>query len=113
MALTTIYVTSGLDATGRRRARNSGPRAVWTRSTQADLLASAGFVDIDEVDITAQFESTARAWITESEAHADAFAALEAPGAFEERQQDRRRQLRAIEDGILRRGLFSATRPGR
>jgi len=76
-----------------------------------DLLASAGFDDIDELDMTAAFATTARAWLTEAEANAEALAAVEAPGAFEQRQRERRKQLAAIEDGLLRRGLFSARRP--
>ena len=77
------------------------------------LLASAGFVDIDLVDVTDDFAATARAWLTEAAAHAEALAAVEAPGAFDARQRERRTQLSAIEDGLLRRGLLSATRrPG-
>jgi hypothetical protein len=74
-------------------------------------LASAGFVDIDEIDLTDEFVSTGRAWIDEWEEHAEELARLEGRAAFEERQRDRRVQLRAVEDGLLRRGLFSASRP--
>jgi hypothetical protein len=110
MAFTTIYVTPGLPVAGRLRARRSGPRAVASRSEQARLLASAGFVDIEQLDLTAEFATTARAWITENESNAAELAKLEPPGAFEQRQRERRTQLAAIEDGLLRRGLFSARR---
>ena len=49
----------------------------------------------------------------EWDAHADVLAPLEPPGGFELRQRERRAQLAAVEDGLLRRGLFSATRPTR
>ena len=81
------------------------------RSRQSQLLASAGFVDIDELDVSAEFATTARAWLTEGQAHADQLTSLEPPGAFAERQRERRTQLAAIYDGLLRRGLFSATAP--
>ena len=42
---------------------------------------------------------------------ADELIQLEGQTAFDERQRERRKQLRAIEDGLLRRGLFTATRP--
>ena len=113
IAYTTIYVTPGLAPAQRRRAQRSGPRAVASRSEQTQLLASAGFVDIDLLDVTAEFATTARAWISEAETHADELAAGEAPGAFEERQRERRTQLAAIDDGLLRRGMLSATRPRR
>jgi len=113
IAYTTIYVTPGLAPAARRRAQRSGPRAVASRTDQTQLLASAGFVDIDLLDVTAAFATTARAWLTEADAHAAALAAVEAPGAFEERQRERRTQLAAIDGGLLRRGLLSATRPPR
>ncbi len=113
IAYTTIYVAPGLTVAERRRANRSGPRAVASRSTQERLLASAGFVEVDHVDVTAEFAATARAWLDESDAHAEELASVEGPGAFEERRRDRRAQLAAIDDGLLRRGLLSARRPPR
>lgn len=110
IALTTIYVTPGLSPAARRRAHRSGPRAVASRADQPRLLEAAGFVDIGEVDLTPEFATTGQAWLDEWDHHADELIHLEGPAAFEERQRDRRVQLRAIEDGLLRRGLFSATR---
>ena len=112
IAITTIYVTPGLPAAARRRAQRSGPRAVASRAEQPKLLASAGFVDIDEVDLTPEFAATGQAWIDQWDEHADELIQLEGKAAFDERQRGRRLQLRAIEDGLLRRGLFTATRPG-
>ena len=111
IALTTIYVTPGLPPAARRRAHRSGPRAVASRATQPTLLTSAGFVDIAEVDLTREFAATGQAWIEQWDQHADELIHLEGQAAFDERQRGRRTQLRAIEDGLLRRGLFSATRP--
>jgi hypothetical protein len=111
MAFTTIHVTRGLDQAARRRAGRSGPRAVATRSTYPRLLRAAGFVDVDEHDVTAAFIDTARAWIDLREDHAADLAPLEPPGSFAERQRNNRTQLAAIEEGLLRRALISATRP--
>ena len=111
LALITIYVAPGLPSAARRRAHRSGPRAVASRADQPKLLESAGFVDIGEVDLTKEFAITGRAWVDEWDDHAYELIHLEGAAAFEERQRDRRVGLRAIEDGLLRRGLFSATRP--
>ena len=113
MAFTTIRVASGLTDAARHRAQRSGPRAVGTRSTYERLLDSAGFVDIDAVDVTGSFIDTARAWIERRGEHADELSALEPPGSFETREADHRIQLAAAEDGLLRRSLISATRPRR
>lgn len=111
IALTTIYVPSGLPPGARRRAYRSGPRAVASRAEQSRLLTSAGFVDVVEIDLTHEFAITGRAWVDQWDIHVDELIQLEGSAAFEERQRGRRVQLRAIEDGLLRRGLFSATRP--
>lgn len=111
IAYTTIVVAPGLTPADRRRAQRSGPRAVATRSDQPRLLASAGFADIAEVDLTAEFAATTRGWLRGWEESADELAALESPEGFAQRQRERRTQLRAVDDGLLRRALFSATRP--
>ena len=106
----TIFETPGLPPAARRRARAAGPRAVATRSTHRRLLRSAGFGDITELDVTAAFRATAAAWLAESESHAVELARLEPPGAFPQRQADRRAMLAAIDTGLLRRALLVARR---
>jgi len=109
IAYTTIFVAPDLSPVHRRRAQQSGPRAVASRSDQQRLLSSAGFVDIQTIDLTAEFAATARAWLEGWAVNAEELSALDVPGAFEERQRERQVLLRAIDDGLLRRGLFSAT----
>ena len=111
IAYTTIFVTPGLDPIRRRRARRSGPRAVGSRSDQQQLLISAGFIDINMIDVSAEWACTARGWLAGWIAHEAELTALESPEAFAQRQRERQTQLRAIDDGLLRRALFSAARP--
>lgn len=81
-----------------------------SRSDHVSMLLSAGYADAIEIDVTAAFLDTARAWLREAAQHAEDLAPLEAPGAFEERQAERERMIGAIADGLLRRSLFVATR---
>jgi len=74
-------------------------------------LISAGYVDVQMIDLSAEFATTARAWLEGWEANAEELSALDSPGAFAQRQHERQVQQRAIDDGLLRRGLFSATSP--
>lgn len=111
MAFTTIHITPGLSSADARRARRAGPRAVGSRATQRRLLEASGFADIEEVDVTASFVDTSRAWIEERARHRDELAPLDAPGAFDERQADHRAQLAATEAGLLRRSILSASKP--
>jgi hypothetical protein len=100
-----------LSPSRRRRAHRDGPIAVASHRAYADLLERAGFTAIEERDRTAEFSAVARAWIEQWDRHHDDLVALYGAAAVEERQRERRLQLAAIEDGLLRRTLFSATRP--
>jgi hypothetical protein len=108
MGFYTIVEAPGLSPAARRRARTAGPRAVAMRSDHQRLLRAAGFGDITELDVTPAEAATAAARLAETEPHAEELARLEAPGAFEQRQADRRSMLAAIRAGLLRRSLLLA-----
>ena len=77
------------------------------------LLQRAGFVDIDETDCTDEFATVAEAWIEQCDRHHDELAELLGAEVLEQRQGERRVQLRAVHDGLLRRSLLLAVRPDR
>ena len=112
IAYTTIFVAPDLTPAQRRRAQRSGPRAVASRTDQRQLLVSAGYVDVEMTDLSAEFATTARSWLEEWEANMDELTAFEPREAIAQRQLERRVQQRAIDDGLLRRGLFSAGNRG-
>jgi hypothetical protein len=80
------------------------------RSDHRGLLGSTGFGDVTELDVTPEFRATAAAWLAEAAAHDDEVAQLEPPGAFQQRQADRRAMLAAIDAGLLRRALVLTRR---
>jgi hypothetical protein len=110
-AFFTIHPTPGLDARRRRRAHRDGPVAVASHVPPHELLTRAGFTDIEETDCTAEFATVARAWIDQWDRHRDALAELLGAEEVDQRQRERRIQLRAVEDGLLRRTLLVALRP--
>jgi len=75
------------------------------------LLRRAGFIEIHITDQTDEFRATARAWIDQWDQHRTALVELYGDSAFETRQQERRIQLQAIEDGLLQRSLVLGTSP--
>ncbi|HTE68969.1 MAG TPA: hypothetical protein VK942_09470 [Actinomycetes bacterium] len=83
------------------------------RSDHQRLLRAAGFHDITELDVTPAFAATAAAWLAETEPHAGELARLEPPGAFAQRQADRRSMLAATHAGLLHRALLLARTGGR
>lgn len=84
-----------------------------TASEYRSLLRSAGFIEIEVVDVTAAYLDTARAWLRHGQHFAAELTALEPPGAFADRLTHRRWGIAAIEASLLRRSLFVATRPSR
>ena len=76
-----------------------------------ELLRRAGFTDITELDGTDEFRIVAKDWIDQWDQHRDALTAIHGEPEFETRQHDRRVQLHAVEDGLLRRSLFLGRRP--
>ena len=110
-AFYTIHPAPGLSPSRRRRAHRDGPVAVAAHRPHRELLERAGFIDIEETDCTTEFASVARAWIERHDHHQDHLVDLIGLADYEQRQRERRIQLRAIEDGLLRRSLLTAARP--
>jgi cyclopropane fatty-acyl-phospholipid synthase-like methyltransferase len=110
-AFFTIHPAAGLTGAQRRRASRDGPIGVATTRPHRELLESAGFTQVAETDCTAEFAATTQAWLHHWDANHDDLIALLGEHVVAERQAERRAQLRAIEDGILARSLFTAEAP--
>jgi hypothetical protein len=110
-AFYTIHPAPGLTPWQRRRAHRDGPVAVATSPPYPELMERAGFIDITEADCTPEFVDVARAWIEQWDEHRSELERQLGPAAFAERQAERHIQLRAVEDGLLRRCLLIASRP--
>jgi len=111
MAFHTIHTAPGLNERDRARAHRSGPWAVASVHAPAELLCRAGFVEVTATDETEEFRSAARAWIDQWDRHRAALVELHGSTDFETRQQERRVQLQAIDDGLLQRSLLLGQRP--
>ena len=112
-AFSVIYPTPELTATQAMRAIEAGPPDCGLRTSYPSLLRSAGFVDIEEHDLTPAYLATARRKLSEEERLADGMVEMLGPEEFAETQARRRRAVGAIADGFLRRSRFVARRPGR
>jgi hypothetical protein len=111
LAFTTIHIPPRLSAQDHRRAVRAGPPAVAATRTYPALLDAAGFAELDEVDLTADYLATARAWYRHGLELEAELAVLHPPGEFADRLARRRAAIEAIETGLLRRSLFLARRP--
>jgi len=110
-AFFTIYVPNDVSRTARRRALGAAPNYGWSRTSHTQLMQSAGFVDIDEIDYTEQYLKTLHGWLDHSAERSAELVELWGNELFAQRQADRRSAIEAVEAGWQRRVLISATRP--
>jgi len=108
MAFHVLFVASDLSDRDRVGAVAAGPSYVSASASYPDLLASAGFGDIDELDLTDQYRLTAAAFLHESARAAKQLEEIFGIEEFRLAQQEREDTLAAIEGGLLRRSLFVA-----
>ncbi len=107
----TIFVTPGLSKRDNRRAVRLGPRAVSADRTQTALLEGAGFIDVEETDVTPAFLQTAKRWLQFSHRLEGPLRESLGDEFFESQQADREAIIGAVEAGLLSRSLFVATAP--
>lgn len=74
-------------------------------------MSAAGFVEVEEVDVTAEFLETARRWLRYAKALEPALRACLGDDTLDEQLADRAEMVIAIEEGLLVRSLFVATAP--
>lgn len=110
MAFLTIEPAADLTPAQRRRAGRAGPPSVLLPTSYPSLLRSAGFVDVEIIDLTAEYRITQQAKFDEAERHRDELIALVGVDEYEEGRRDRRNTLEGIDAGLLRRRLYAACR---
>lgn len=111
LAFYTIVISPGLSEADYRRARQAGPSAVASRRDHEAMLRAAGFTKVATADVTPDFLGTARAWLETQERYGPQLRVSVGEAPFEERQEESRALVAAIEGGLLRRALFVAQRP--
>jgi len=109
LAFLTIHAAPGLSDTDRRRASRMGPVAVAMRSTHQSLLRTAGFSQVEETDMTADYLTTLRGWVDGWLANEAAVRAVTGDDAFDTRVTKRIKTIAAVEEGLIRRSLVTAT----
>lgn len=75
------------------------------------MLRSAGFVEIGMKDRTKDYRATQAAWIKAMSRREAAIRPIIGDETYDERLHERRRALIAIDDGLLVRVMYWATRP--
>ena len=110
IAFLTIQPTPGLDDRRRRVANQLGPQEVTLRTSYQSLLRTAGFSDISAKNVTEEYRSTLRRWIDATETRKILIRKLVGDDVYEQRAANREQDLQAVDDGLLSRFQYTATR---
>ena len=110
-AFHTIQPTPGLTPYRRSKAHAAGPVAVAVPTSYESLLRTAGFVDVTATDLTAEYRATQQRWIDATHRREGDLRRAMGDELFDERATNRSQTLAAIDDGLLSRFLYTATRP--
>ena len=109
LAFFTIRVAPDLAQAAHRRAIDAGPPAPYGPDL-TEALQRVGFVDVREVDVTADYLETAQAWRAARIRHRDDLRPVD-PQVYDERLAQGGKAIAAIEAGLLRRTLHLARAP--
>ena len=109
LAFFTISIARDLSAADRRRATDAGPPSP-DGPYLSETLDRVGFTDVREVDVTADYLTTTRAWLTARLRHRNTVRPLD-PEMYDGRLNQGKASTAAIEDGLLRRSLHIARVP--
>lgn len=80
------------------------------RTTYLGLLRSAGLIEVDAVDQTAEYLAAQHRWLAATLRHEVGLRSALGSEAVGEGIERRQRTVNAIEDGALLRTLYTATR---
>jgi ubiquinone/menaquinone biosynthesis C-methylase UbiE len=106
-----IFPTRGLAARAARRAAAAGPPVCALPTSYPSLLRSAGFVAVEEHDVTDAYLETARRKVEVYREYAEHLADMLGAEQYAEMMQRFPGAIAAIEGGLLRRSIFDARRP--
>lgn len=106
----TIEPGADLSPSQRRKAGRAGPPSVLLPTSYSSLLRTAGFIDVEIVDLTADYRLIQQAKINEAERRREDLIALIGREEYEESRRNRRNTIEAIDAGLLRRRLYAARR---
>lgn len=109
MVFSVISIAPGLSCADHARAVDCAPPYVEAQCEYPELLEMTGWKVIEQIDVSAAYEETARRYIREVEARADEMRELLGEAEFEELLAKRSRNVASVADGIVRRELFVAS----
>ena len=109
LVFSVLSITPNLSSGDYERAVASGPPFIATTVDYPTMLRQARWQTTDRVDMTAGFFGTVRDLLDQEESYADELTELLGEGEYSDRLTSRRKRIEGLEQGLIRRELFSAT----
>lgn len=109
MVFTVISIPQGLSSADYRQAVACGPPFIETTIDYPTMLEQTGWSMARHIDLTAEYETSVRQLLRQEKVHAQELQGLLGDTEYAERLARRRRALRAIEQGLLQREMYSVT----
>lgn len=106
-----VAVADGLSVRDVEGAIAAGPPHVAAGHGYRALLEEAGFAGPEMIDVTDEYSAALSSSIRARDAEKPRLARLIGPDQFAEGQSNRRRELAAVEGGLLVRRLVTTVRP--
>ena len=110
VAFHVIEPAPGLSAAEKRRVVSAGPPAVSVRTSYPSLLDSAGFHDVQMRDLTEEYSTAHRQWADATANHETDLRRTIGDEEFDNRTAAYHQTRLALDDGLLLRSLYTATR---
>ncbi|HLF61735.1 MAG TPA: methyltransferase domain-containing protein [Acidimicrobiia bacterium] len=105
-----IELTEGISDASRVEVAASGPDHIEADDLYQVLMARAGFERIESMDVTEEYRETLSALIRTWDEASTELAPIVGIAEFEDRQSRRNRALAEVDEGSIRRTLFTAYR---
>ena len=110
IAYYTIYVPADLSNAEYRRITKFWPAAANGRRWPSEMLESAGFIDVREMDVTKQYRKTSHAWSEGRRRRYKELALAMGEDTLKGKIEEGESIRELIKDGLLRRSLLTAKR---
>ena len=107
-----ISIPPGLSDAAFERAATAAPPFAESDEEYPAMIARAGWEIAEHIDLTGQYLDCARITVAAEEEHGDALRKLHGEEEFTARLAQRKLLVVILEDGLARRELFAAIKPG-
>lgn len=109
LAFYVIHYRAGLSDTEKAVVATEVPDYVNTSHSYASMLEKAGFVHIEQHDVTAEYEGASTRWLEAADDLGDELREALGSEVFDRKLAYRRAARPGIESGARRRSLFTAS----